>query len=119
MEKEKEKLLYKIFGILGYDVDNIDDILDITLAQEDLKKQNLIHKLHILIDNLKHEYKSEMLTCLHKNSLEKQKFPAVNMIRQICKCNNLKVYPFVICKGYNKNTGQKITERFYKIDYID
>ena len=42
-----------------------------------------------------------MLTCLHKNSLEKQKFPALNMIRQICKCNHLKVYPFVICKGFD------------------
>lgn len=116
---EKENLLFKIFTLLGHEVDSIDDLLDITLSQEELKKQNLIHKLHLLIDNLKNEYKSEMLTCLHKNSLEKQKFPAVNMIRQICKCNNLKVSPFVICKGYNKNSGQKITERFYRIDYID
>ena len=75
---EKENLLFKIFTLLGHEVNTIDEILEITLSQEELKKQSLIHKLHLLIDNLKNEYKSEMLTCLHKNSLEKQKFPDEN-----------------------------------------
>ena len=52
------------------------------------------------------------------NSLNKQKFPAVNMLRQICKCNGLKVYPFIVSKGYDKTNGRKIIERYYKIKYI-
>ena len=65
-----------------------------------------------VINELKDKYKSNMLTCLHKNSIEKQKFPALNMIRQICKCNNIKVYPVVISKGYDKASGKKIIERY-------
>ena len=54
-----------------------------------------------------------MLNCLHKNSLEKQKFPAVNMLRQTLKCNNIKMNPLVVCKGYDKTSGKKIVERSY------
>ena len=56
-----------------------------------------------------------MLNCLHKNSLSKQRYPAVNMLRQILKCNNIKLKPFNVCQGYNKSTGNKIVKRFYKI----
>lgn len=115
---KKEKLLYKIFKILGYDIYSSDDILNVTFSQDQIKNKDLVEKLYHLKDELKEEYKSEMLTCLHKNSLDKQKFPALNMIRQICRCNELKVKPFVVCKGYNKHTGQKITERYYKIELI-
>ena len=115
----KLKLLFKIFKLLNYDVNSIQDVLNITLSQDEIRNPELIDKMYKLIDLLKDEYKSQMLTCLHKNSLQKQKFPALNMIRQLCKCNNLKVSPFVVCKGYNKSTGRKIVERYYKINFIE
>ena len=34
---KKEKLLYKIFKILGYDVFSLDDILNITISQDQVK----------------------------------------------------------------------------------
>tara|TARA_Y100000389_G_C17054425_1_gene314350 strand:+ start:138 stop:503 length:366 start_codon:yes stop_codon:yes gene_type:complete len=116
---QKEALLFKLFNILGYEATNIDELLNITLSQDSLKSKELTEKLYIMIENLKNEYKSQKLTCLHKNSLEKQKFPALNMIRQICKCNSLYVTPFVVCKGYDKASGRKITERYYSIKMID
>ena len=116
---QREALLFKLFNILGYEATTIDELFDITLSQDDLKSKELIDKLYIMIANLKNEYKSQKLTCLHRNSIDKQKFPALNMIRQICKCNSLKVSPFIICKGYDKSTGKKITERYYSINLID
>ena len=115
---KKKKLLYDIFGILGYKVSSLAEICELTISQDKLKHQSYKEKLYERIDDFKKQYKSEMLTCLHKNSLEKQIFPAVNMIRQICKCNGLKVYPYVVSKGYNKMTGKKITERYYRIMFL-
>ena len=40
------------------------------------------------------------------------------MVRQILKCNNLKLKPMLICRGYNKSTGKKIIERYYQIHDI-
>ena len=80
-----------------------------------MKDRNLIEELYRKAPNLKSFYNSSKLTCLHKNSLDKQKFPAVNMYRQLLKCNNLKMEPYVVSKGYNKYSGKKIVERFYRI----
>ena len=41
------------------------------------------------------------------------------MLRQILKCNNIKLKPFNVCNGYNKSTGNKIVKRFYKIMTMD
>ena len=59
-----------------------------------------------------------MLTCLHKNSKDKQTFPEINFIRQILKCNKLKLKGRYICMGNNKITGKKILKRIYEINEI-
>ena len=118
---EKEDLLIDLFQSLDLDfnVKNLDDLFSLTISQDKLKDKELINKLYEKIDDLKIFYNSNMLTCLHKNSLHKQKFPALNMLRQICKCNGLKMYPFVISRGYDKVSGRKIMDRYYKITPID
>ena len=118
---DKEDLLIDLFQSLDLDfnVSNLDDLFSLTISQDKLKDKELINKLYEKIDDLKIFYNSNMLTCLHKNSLHKQKFPALNMLRQICKCNGLKLYPFTISRGYDKVSGRKIIDRYYKITPID
>lgn len=114
-EKNKSELLIKLFNKIGCDVNNIKDLYDITLEQANLKTVHVISILYKMIKELKQEYNSEALTCLHKNSITKQKFPAVNMLRQILKCNNLKLKPFTVSRGYDKSNGKKIVDRYYNI----
>ena len=113
-----ENIIFELFLILGYKIKSIDDLFSLSIPQDKIKEKKIIENMYEKIDELKNKYKSNMLTCLHKNSLEKQKFPALNMIRQICKCNNIKVFPQVISKGYDKSSGKKITERYYQMKYI-
>lgn len=113
---ESFQLLLDIFALFGYDFfENRDDFIDISISYELLRDPKLIDKLYHQIPKLKTFYKSSKLTCLHKNSTSSQKFPGVNMVRQILKCNKLKLKPMIICKGYNKATGKKIIERYYQI----
>jgi hypothetical protein len=111
----KFQLLKDIFKMIDIEIIGRTDLCLIILKQESLKKNKLIVELNDTIPNLKMFYNSSKLTCLHKNSLDKQKFPAVNMFRQILKCNSFKMEPFIISKGYDKFTGKKIVERMYKI----
>lgn len=114
MEKIK-----RIFSILNYTVENEDDLLNLNIDSNILKNQSLIQELYNCIPDFKKKYKSNALTCLHKNSLDKQKFPAVNFIRQILKCNNYKLEGYYVSLGYNKQNGKKILKRFYKITKLD
>ena len=112
---DKFDLLKDIFSALEIKIDNRYDISNLILRQETLRCKNLIDQLNEKVPNLKTFYNSSKLTCLHKNSLNKQKFPAVNMFRQILKCNSFKMEPYVISKGYDKFSGKKIVERYYKM----
>jgi len=115
MNDESMEIIKEIFSIINYTIDTKEDLFKLLICQKYLRSDEFKYKLNELIPKLKENYKSCKLTCLHKNSLDKQKFPSINMIRQILKCNNLFLKPHVICKGYYKNTNKKIFERYYVI----
>jgi hypothetical protein len=66
---------------------------------------------------LREKYNTGMLTCLHSNAEEKQKYPNLNLLRQILKMNGYKLNPIIRCSGYT-NTGKKIIHREFRIQYI-
>ncbi len=112
-------ILKELFKIFKIEINNEEDILNIIIDGDTFKNPKIINNLHSLIPKLKENYKSTALTCLHKNSLDKQKFPAINLIRQILKCNNYKLYGYYISMGYNKQNGKKLLKRVYKITNLD
>ena len=109
------ELFNDIFKIFNIDCNNEEDLLNITLDMDILKDYKIIDKLILLIPKYKKSYNSNFLTCLHSNSSEKQKLPAINFIRQLLKCNKYKLKGYYICQGYNKATGKKNLKRLYKI----
>ena len=113
MEEEKLLLLKDMFFILGHSIESKEDLLSITLNQKYLRSAELKTKIAELKPSLKKYYDSCKLNCLHKNSLVKQTFPISNMLRQILKCNGLRLKPKVVCKGYINN--KKLFERYYII----
>ena len=120
-EKEIEKklqleLLLKIFRILKYDVETIKDITEITLYRDKLIDKQLRKIILELIPELKEQYKSAYLTCLHDNSIYKQKYPVINLLRQILKCNHLILKPKIVSNGYEKITGKKKVMRMFTIE---
>ena len=110
-----DPLLIHIFELLGYNIISGDDLCVITLPYDNLKNKELINKLYSTIPEAKKKYKSSVVTCLHKNSIEKQKYPAINFIRQILKCNGYKLNGYYTYNGYHKANGNKNIKRFYKI----
>ena len=69
-----------------------------------------------IIPQLKLVYNSSYLNCLHDNSIFKQKFPGVNLVRQVLKCHHLALTPKIISNGYEKATGKKKVSRIFKIE---
>ena len=116
---EKKKSIIKLFSILGFKIESLEALENITLNHKELQSTQLINEFYKLIPELRKIYDSHYLTCLHKNSLEKQKFPVINMLRQILKSNNYKLKPKIVIHGYNPITKAKIIERFFTISKIN
>jgi len=69
------------------------------------------------LQNMKKIYSSGSLTCLQKNAKEKQKWPLLNLVRQILKCNSYEMHPIRKSNGYTPE-GKKKYLRFFVIKKI-
>ena len=84
---------------------------DILLSEEKYKNiQGDIEKIRKL-------YSSGSLTSLQQNAKENQKWPLLNLVRQILKSNNYMMEPIRKSNGYTKE-GKKKYLRFFKIKQI-
>ena len=69
------------------------------------------------IEKKKKLYSSGSLTALQKNAEASQKWPLLNLVRQILKSNNFKMDPIRKSNGYTKE-GKKKYLRFFAIKQI-
>jgi len=117
-KSEELEFIQELLNVIDLQIETYNDLYTLTIPRKVLLAEDTIHKFTSLKDNIKSKYKSDYLNCLHDNSILKQQFPAVNMLRQLLRCNKLHLYPYVVCSGYNKKGG-KIRERFYRIKDIE
>ena len=107
-------LLKKMFQVLNINISSINNITGLEINRDLLLSPYVREQYLTLIPKAKSIYRSSNLTSLHKNCSIKQKNHSINFLRQILKCNNLKLQPKTISLGYTKN-GKKIIKRSYTI----
>ena len=124
INKDKNiELITKMFKFFEIEIENIDDLVGIEIERDILITKEAVAFLQSLQNSFKEcGYKTGVLTALFKNNLTKQKWPALNMMRQILKCNNIRMQPLIKSNGYNKSTGKKNVIRsfvFLKLEQKD
>ncbi len=106
-------LIIEMFQKLKILITEFDDLYDIEIPRTLFLTPSLVDDFLEFIPRLKKIYKSSKLTCLHKNSRNKQKFLVINMIRQVLKCNNIRMKSKLYFIGYDPKTGKRLAERKY------
>ena len=117
MTEESQKIVKEFLNkcsIVFEDFNQLDGMLiprDLLLSNDkyELVKED-IHKMREL-------YSSGSLTSLQKTAKENQKWPLLNLVRQILKSNNFKMDPIRKSNGYTKE-GKKKYLRFFIIKKI-
>jgi len=112
-------ILSRLLHPLHVAFSSLTDLEGIVIDRDDLLQVSLIQYYYSLIPFIKQHYYSDMLSCLHQNSLQKQRFPAICMLRQMCKLNGIRMVPKVISMGYEKSTGKKIVKRLFTLTLED
>lgn len=105
----------EIFKILSIEVNSEQDLFTVLISRDLLLRVDIEQQLTCLIIKLKEKYKSSKLNCLHKNRDDKQKFPGINLVRQILRCNGYHLKPVKFSRGYCKHSGKKIVDRNFKV----
>uniref|UniRef100_A0A6C0BAU3 Uncharacterized protein n=1 Tax=viral metagenome TaxID=1070528 RepID=A0A6C0BAU3_9ZZZZ len=110
---EIDKTTKKILDRVG--ISFIDK--EILIDREALLNFSIYHELKQEIDQLRKVFSSSSLTSLHKEANAKQKWPLLNLIRQILRVYGYKMEPIRKCDGYTAD-GMKKFKRFFLIQKI-
>ena len=106
------KLLFKIVGL---EVNHFQELNGLTISREILLSDDKYDEAKVLIPDLKKNYSSSFMTSLQKNADKSQKWPLLNLIRQILHVCGYKMEPVRKSDGYTLE-GVKKFRRFFLIN---
>jgi len=109
-EKEtQQNVSKKILDELGIEIEKIENHEIDRDFFLDMHKYDTIQKY---IVSLKKEFSSSFLTSLQENARIKQKFPLLNLVRQILNVYGYKMEPLRKCDGYTVDKKKKFKRYF-------
>lgn len=104
-------LIFKKIGIIFDESTNLDGLF---IPREQLLNHEKYNEIKDIILNLKTYYSSSFLTSLQQNAYKNQKWPLLNLVRQILNAHNYKMIPIRKADGYTVD-GIKKYKRFFHI----
>lgn len=108
---EMDEYSKKILALAEIDSSKIDDTI---LHRESLLNDKLYDDCKKWIPHLKEYYSSSFMTSLQNNADKSQKWPFLNLIRQILQVHGYKMEPIRKADGYTLE-GVKKFKRFFHI----
>jgi hypothetical protein len=117
-EEKELKTFFRLCGLINDNTNNTFDGLDGLLIERNILLDNNRYELvKKTIPKLRKIYSSSFITSLHINAEKKQKWPLINIVRQILKINNYSMRPFRKSNGYDNN-GKKKVIRYFRLEKI-
>jgi hypothetical protein len=105
-EKQTETIIY-FFNKCGLTCTKIEELNGLVISRESLLNDTLYNSLKIDIPKLKSVLSSTVFTSVQKNAANTQKWPLLNLVRQILRKYNYELVPKRICDGYTKDGVKK------------
>ncbi len=103
-----------ILNSVGIEFNDISELEEIFFPREQLLSQFKYEQVKKHIPELKKTFSSSVMTCLQENAETAQKWPLLNLVRQILTIYNFHLEPIRKCDGYTPD-GVKKYKRFFKI----
>ena len=94
---------------------NIEDLEGLLICRDVLLHDQTYLNVQDDIPMIKKYFSSSSMTCLQETAYISQKWPLLNLVRQILKANNFVMTPIRKSAGYDKDK-KKIFKRYFKIE---
>jgi len=104
----------KILKLVGIEFNDINEMDQLFFPREQLLSQSKYEEVKKIIPELKKNFSSSFMTSLQENAGINQKWPLLNLVRQILSVYNYHLQPIRKCDGYTQE-GIKKYKRFFKI----
>ena len=97
--------------------DDFSQLEGMQIPRDSLLSEDIYNQVKKDIDEIKKFYSSGSMTALQKNAEKSQKWPLLNLVRQVLKSNNYLMHPIRKSNGYTKD-GKKKYLRFFVLKKI-
>lgn len=112
MELENE--IIKVLSEIGIQIEKLDNAKGLFIERDQLLSDTKYDEVKKLIPQLKQTYSSSFLTSLQKDADKTQKWPLLNLVRQMFSIHGFKMEPIRKSNGYTLE-GVKKYKRFFLI----
>lgn len=112
--EENEKIIIYLLNTCGILCKNLKELNGIIIPRETLLNDSIYDKVKKDIPKLKSVLSSTVYTSMQKDADKNQKWPLINLIRQILRKYNYQFVPKRVCDGYTKD-GIKKYKRFFEV----
>jgi hypothetical protein len=112
---EHSKKILQLVGVLESSFNNLQDVL---IPREQLLSIEKYNNIKNIIPKLKTVFSSSCMTSLQKTAEKDQRWPLINLVRQILNVYNFRMVPIRKSDGYTPD-GIKKYKRFFQIKTID
>lgn len=96
-------------------IKNFDELNGMLIPRELLLDQSLYENIQEEITLLKQVFTSSALTSLQSTAKDSQKWPLLNLVRQVLRSCHYKMTPKRVSAGYTKE-GKKLFKRMFVIE---
>ena len=100
------------FYLIGIEINELHDLDNIFISRDMLLSINKYNEIKTIIPELKKIYSSSFMTGLQQNAEQSQKWPLLNIVRQILNVYGYKMFPIRKADGYTLK-GVKKYKRFF------
>jgi hypothetical protein len=109
-----EEIILDILKNINISCDKIEDLKDKLIERDIFMKRDIYFLIKPKLENLKKYISSSYLTSLQCHAEKSQKWPLLNLIRQLLKLYKYNMKPIRKSNGYDK-TGKKLYKRYFLI----
>ena len=115
--EERDKILLNFFNKSGIVCSNISQLDGIQIPREIFLNTERYNSARESVPELKNLFSSSHLTSLHASAIDKQKWPLINLVRQILLSCEYNLKPKRLSDGYT-TTGVKKYKRVFIVEKL-
>jgi hypothetical protein len=104
----------KIMSVVGIQFEILSELEGMFIPREQLLSDTKYEEIKKIIPDLKKNFSSSCMTSLHKTASNSQKWPLLNLVRQILSIYYFQMEPIRKSDGYTLE-GVKKYKRFFQI----
>lgn len=118
MASECNKIILSVLNKCDIVCENIDKLDGLLIPRDILLSDDKYNSVNDELIKLRDMFSKSYMNSLQLNAEENQKWPLLNLVRQLLKLHNYHMKPIRKSNGYSKS-GKKLYLRYFEIERIN